>query len=895
MINKTIHIIIAIFILTYGHKALAQPFIIKKISVEGNQLIDDNKIILIGQIPINKKYTKNKSLKKAGTQGVNQIKEYYAQQGYFNTDIRLHFLPFNKAEKKKSGYIHLKYKIKEKDPCKIENISIQVSNENLKKKSVLTIKKYHGKIFSEDTIFQITKDLNNMFFKEKYLGTTLEHGEIEYNKEKTKASFTYKINHPYKYEMYFYGNKYFSRSDIIRILKNETLTSSSKKIRLTLIKSYKNKGFAEIKISDSERTNKNGTTRSLILNIKEGPRVKIHTIKVESPLKKSLSYKKFIMRHSSNIIKKGYYNEEDLKKGVDNLIANLNNNGYLRAQHILTQWKYINKKKSFGVANIRINEGPLTRIKEIKFNGTKSFSQKTLIQQSQLKIGDPLKDGTFGESIPKLNKFYRKHGFLEFKVLNDPSIESTKNQENLIQTSTDLTQAFLHFNIFEGDQIKISSINVTGNNFTKNSVILKSIDLKIGDILTNEKIISSQEALFLLGIFSRVNIIFDEKAKGPLRTVTIQVQEATPGTFKIGAGVTNENELTGRLYLGASYNNIKGTGRAVNGRLNYKVNLIEEHLSNEVRLTTGYTEPHLFGSRWQGKALSILERALRDQDSLSDRYINSEIIDFAIERNLNRKINFSWTLWNYTQRQLEVRPRPNSGLEAETLSQLHIGQTGPRLTFEYRDSSFNPTKGHYSQLSTTYASPYLGSSGSVHFLRFEGNFRYYIDLGRGKWVWANSYSTGYIKNLLGAKHYSGIPYSSFFFLGGPNSLRGFGGSNPLERVPSSDAIGGHNQFQGTELIRTKSVLYHLIRSELRYPITGIFSGVVFYDAGEVNMSNIPQRLQWRQSYGLGLRVNSPIGPISIDYARKVHPLNGIGPNNDQNESEYRFHLSIGTF
>ena len=886
--------ILTLCILISTQSVLADTFIVQEVSTEGNQVVEDNQIISIGNIPIGQEYKGKDRLSKSGVEGANALKEYYTRRGYFKVEVKVRFLPIKKDDK---GYqeVHLKYEIKENVPCRIETISIKTTNKVLKKKALAVTRMFHGEIFSDKVMLQIVRDLNQMFFKEKYLGASIESGDLKYNNKKTRVSFNYQINHAYKYEMYFYGNKYLSRSDILRILKDSTLTPSSAKIQSRLINAYRDRGFAEVQVTESTRINQKTSTQSLIFNIKEGARVRIRNIKVESPLKKSSQYKKFIIRNSSSLIKKGYYKEEGLQNGVNNLINHLKNNGYLRAQHISTQWRYINKKKSFGVAHVKINEGPLTRIKSIQFEGARRFSQKELIQQSELEVGAPLGDKKFWDSLPKIEKWYKKNGFLEFQILNDPS-RAKGGKKNLLTTSEDLTEAHLKFILFEGEPIKIAAIEIRGNKFTKDSVILNTIDLKVGDILTSSSITASQEALLYLGIFSRADITFDQKAKDSLRKITIRVQEATPGTFKVGMGVTNENGLTGRLYLGTSYNNIRGTGRAVNGRLNYKINLLKEHLSNEVRLTTGYTEPHLFGSKWQGKTLSVFEKSLRDQDSQADRYVNSQIIDFSLNRDINRRVKFSWTLWNYTQRQLEVRPRANSPVKAELLSKLHIGQLGPSLTFDYRDNSFNPTKGYYSQFSSIYASPHLGSSSSINFIRFEGNFRHYIDLSRGRWVWANSYSTGYIKDLLWGKGESGIPYSSFFFLGGSNSLRAFGGNNSLERIPNHDALGGtDDQFLGTELIRTEEVFYHLIRSELRFPIANIVSGVIFYDGGEVNMSDISQRLQWRQSYGLGLRLNSPIGPISVDYARKVNPLRGIGPSGRQSEREYRFHLSIGTF
>ncbi|MCL6499617.1 MAG: BamA/TamA family outer membrane protein, partial [Firmicutes bacterium] len=60
--------------------------------------------------------------------------------------------------------------------------------------------------------------------------------------------------------------------------------------------------------------------------------------------------------------------------------------------------------------------------------------------------------------------------------------------------------------------------------------------------------------------------------------------------------------------------------------------------------------------------------------------------------------------------------------------------------------------------------------------------------------------------------------------------------------------------------------------EFRLPLVALFpdlrdiAAVVFADAGGVSQSGFGFVDNWQFSYGLGVLVNSPIGPIRIDYA-----------------------------
>ena len=93
-----------------------------------------------------------------------------------------------------------------------------------------------------------------------------------------------------------------------------------------------------------------------------------------------------------------------------------------------------------------------------------------------------------------------------------------------------------------------------------------------------------------------------------------------------------------------------------------------------------------------------------------------------------------------------------------------------------------------------------------------------------------------------------------------------------------------------ELIEHNSK-YYLLKSELRFPIIDAWGGVLFYDAGAVEIAKVYQPQAFRQSAGLGVRYNTPVGPVNVEMAYKLNS-NGIP---DRDETMYRFHFSIGTF
>ena len=106
-----------------------------------------------------------------------------------------------------------------------------------------------------------------------------------------------------------------------------------------------------------------------------------------------------------------------------------------------------------------------------------------------------------------------------------------------------------------------------------------------------------------------------------------------------------------------------------------------------------------------------------------------------------------------------------------------------------------------------------------------------------------------------------VAYGNLFDLGGSNTLRGY----------------EDDQFKGKKM--------YAATLEYRFPIAKKVQGVLFTDVGstwDIDDGKIPwydddDSINW--SVGVGLRLQTPIGPIRLDYG-----------HGDQN----KFHFSFGT-
>ena len=335
--------------------------------------------------------------------------------------------------------------------------------------------------------------------------------------------------------------------------------------------------------------------------------------------------------------------------------------------------------------------------------------------------------------------------------------------------------------------------------------------------------------------------------------------------------------------MGVGYNNLWGTARGATAKAELKSNISQTQFL-QYKAGLGYYEPFLFGTRTRGR-LNLLRSVNEEYDSSTkvSTIQESNRFDALIERHLTPKLKLTWTVWSIDSVK-EYQTPTNESVFTE--SDQDIVTLGPLLELDFRDNKYLPTHGTYTSWQLLYSDPNVGSSDPIHFIKTEAAFRFYLPLFSSGIIWAHSTSAGYLENLSDRAN-GGIPSSQAFFLHGQSKIRGFGGTSDNEHIPNG------TQFDDGEIITDKSH-YYLYKTEFRFPIPNIslpISLSIFYDVGAVIISDASRvplfKDPVRQSYGIGIHFNTPVGPVILEYARKIDPRTV--------EREDRFHFSIGTF
>ncbi len=404
----------------------------------------------------------------------------------------------------------------------------------------------------------------------------------------------------------------------------------------------------------------------------------------------------------------------------------------------------------------------------------------------------------------------------------------------------------------------IENISIEGNSKSGDYVILENLPYAIGDTLSEEEINSGIENLKSLEIFSAVRLQPRAGSEAGKLHLIISVEERYWPHLRFKGGFS---ELDGWSVTPISLNldNIFGMGNFTDLGLTFG--------DRVTRLDLNYINPNIFDS---------------DLDFYFSFYAhNQEILHYIEGQRIIQNVPqggidlgfkarqgffkaFKFGISSYTINADSVaRVGGKDFVDFTPNVAFYVGQPWKAAAFtvsfnlDKRDQAYYPANGWWLGARFTQAARQLGSQ--IKFTRFIFDARAYHTLF-AQVVLAGRVKMGVISDE--------APFWEKFYLGGPNSLRGF---SDRSLSPSG---GGDRLYQAG--------------IELRFPITAkhypqhFLSGVIFLDSG----ANLPagQQIDLNSLYnsaGFGLRFRLPfLGIVRMDLA---YPL-------DAGEGKLQFSL-----
>jgi len=124
-----------------------------------------------------------------------------------------------------------------------------------------------------------------------------------------------------------------------------------------------------------------------------------------------------------------------------------------------------------------------------------------------------------------------------------------------------------------------------------------------------------------------------------------------------------------------------------------------------------------------------------------------------------------------------------------------------------------------------------------------------------------------------------VPFSKKYFMGGASSIRGWG-RYEVSPLSAGLPIGGNSMLAFSE--------------EVRASLRGSLGAVLFLDGGNVWSDSWGIRLDdLRFAVGSGLRYQTPVGPLRLDFGYQLNPIPDLLLNDRPQERRWRLHFSIG--
>lgn len=218
-----------------------------------------------------------------------------------------------------------------------------------------------------------------------------------------------------------------------------------------------------------------------------------------------------------------------------------------------------------------------------------------------------------------------------------------------------------------------------------------------------------------------------------------------------------------------------------------------------------------------------------------------------------------------------------------------------------RYNASDPTKGAFLTADYNVSLPQLGATIGFH--KFQASYNIYYTVSRLKnTTFAGRALVGVANVFSGGNRFTGslypsldglLPISERFFAGGSNSLRGFDFEEAGPRVafvPTGTFrdSNGNPVFLSPFTIPFGGNAIAVVNLEARIPVSKSIRAVPFYDGGNVfrraseifkpatyppgNVELQNQRALWTHTFGLGLRIKTPVGgEFGIDYGRLLNP------------------------
>jgi outer membrane protein insertion porin family len=537
-----------------------------------------------------------------------------------------------------------------------------------------------------------------------------------------------------------------------------------------------------------------------------------------------------------------------------------------------------------------VDLGDQSEIADVNLRGNAVAQTSELMAAVPVQPNDALSYSRAQLGAQRIKQLYAERGFLEAAV--EPEfIELGDERVRLV------------YSINEGSRAVISEIEINGTTKTGDQWVRHYLAFKEGDVLTPEKIRQTQRDLYATNAFREVNIRTEPMAgDGTAHKVLVNLTEAKPLLFVYGLGYTTDGDGSPRglleitdTNLGGSLNSLSLRGRASRQEKSAQLSFTDLRPFNW-RLPTTFS---VFYNR-NDNLRAFLRRVRSDGSEVGADTFGVE--RFAAFIQTERKLDERTSMrFRYNAERARVLSPEGGGAIPETVvtrneRSIRLGMFSAGFSRDTRDSAINPTSGQLFSADHSVAARIFG--GTESFNKFFATYQRYNTLDQftpllGNSTLAFSARIGMASTFNASDRDNNgviddndrrLPISERFFSGGATTLRGFrfeaAGPQAVVEPPPDSLDRCDNPARTPKsppcvlptLFPLGGDALAIFNFELRYPLTSRLRLVPFYDLGNVFKRVSDFRFgDMANTVGIGMRVNTPLGPLGVDYGYLIDP------------------------
>jgi outer membrane protein insertion porin family len=597
------------------------------------------------------------------------------------------------------------------------------------------------------------------------------------------------------------------------------------------------------------------------------------------------------------------YDQSQVASGIARLRAAYQRLGYYRVSIQELDPEDVEVSPTLIGVNVRIDvaEGPQARVASLELNGIRPEFQPAIRRLIGTSVGAPYVRDVLVADREAIEVFYRNRGFENIEVaMPEPA------------PSGDDTRLAVVVNVNEGPQIIVEDIRVIGNRSVSEASVKEQIALREGEPFGEEARRESARRLYQMGVFRQVSIEEEPRVSGDtVAHVVITVEELPATSIGYGGGLeagrqalkTADETFEDRVFVAPrgffeiGRRNLWGKNRSIDFFSRIAPRPATSTTQNfgflEYRVSTTYREPRAFHSDTDLTVGVFSEQAARTGFNFARKSGSVQVL-----RRLSSRVSVTGRYGLEQTRLFDVDPAISS-IEIGTIERLfapvRLSLFSGGVVWDRRDDLIDPAHGTLSSIEGEASARRLGSQAGFVKVFFQTSAYQAMTADR-RTILAGRMEVGLARGFERMEDgllVDTLPISQRFFAGGSTTVRGF----QLDRLGVPDRVVDGVLRPGVLTQDGLSVggngvvvLNGEVRTRLGRVLGREFGVTLFSDAGNVfpRAGDIAFG-QLRATVGFGLRYNSPLGPVRLDFGFKTDRQVISG----RRERGWEYHLNIG--